>query len=114
MICFEINPTARTIRAVDIPAIPDGYSDDPHYLNELGDVVYVERKSEATHGFVLEGVRAPMRGLAYIVGTNEDGDDVPPKVEYNWLVEHSDFGSIVPHGDMLMFTGDRVIRSIQN
>lgn len=79
MIAFEINPTARSIRAVEIPALPEGYDDNAKYLNDLGDVVYIQRNSEAKFGFVLEGIRAPLIGTAYVVGTNEDGDDIPPQ-----------------------------------
>jgi hypothetical protein len=109
MICFEIDPKARSIRAIDLPAIPDGYGDDPRYLDDEGDVIYTERSSENTHGFVLDGVRPPLVGVAYVMGTDQDGNDVPPKVAYDWLVEHIDFGHVCAG----MFRGERHVRAIQ-
>jgi hypothetical protein len=109
VIAFEIDPTERTIRSVDLPAIPDGYDDDPKYLNDDGDVVYTERKSEATRGFILDGVRAPLVGVAYVVGTNEAGDDVAPKASYDSLVNGIDFGDCRDG----MFYGERHVRTIQ-
>ena len=110
MICFAINPTERTILSVDLPAIPDGYGDDPRLLNEeTGDVIYTELNSKSDCGFVLDGVRAPIIGIAYVVGTNEAGDDVPPKVAYDSLVDGVDFGSVRSG----MFFGERHVKAIQ-
>lgn len=110
MICFEINPMERSIRSVDIPSVPQSYGDNPRYLDDDGDVVYTMQNSKENRGFILEGIRAPLIGRAYVVGTNEDGDDVPPKVTYDWLVEHIDFGDVRD----TMFYGARNIRQIQN
>lgn len=110
MICFKIDPVAQTIESVDIPAIPDGYDDDPRLLNDMGDVVYAERKSKSNRGFVLEGIRPPLVGVAYVMGTNEAGDDVPPKVAYDSLVNGIDFGDV---RDGMLY-GARNIRQVQN
>ncbi len=110
MICWEINSTERSIRSVELPDIPEGYGDDPRLLSEeTGDVVYVERNSEADCGFVVEGIRSPIIGVAYVVGTNEAGDDVPPKAAYDSLVESIDFGQCRDG----MFFGERHVRAIQ-
>lgn len=109
MIVWQINPTERTIRSVDLPSIPEGYNDDPRLLNDMGDVVYVLRDRKDNFGFLIEGIRSPIVGTAFVSGTNEAGDDVPPKVAYDSLVEAIDFGKV----DMGMFYGDRHVRTIQ-
>ena len=108
MIVWVINPSDRTIRSEEVPSIPEGYIDDPLLLNELGDVVYVERGSKDTRAFLLGDIRMPLVGVAYIVGTNENGDDVPPKSAYDSLLNSIDFGD-VRNG---MFHGERHIRAI--
>jgi len=109
VICFEIDPTERTIRSVELPAIPEGYGDDPKFLNELGDVIYFQRDCKDGNGFVIDGVRAPLLGVCFVAGTNEDGDDVPPKAAYDSLVSGIDFGHAI-HG---MFRVERHVRAIQ-
>jgi len=110
MIYFKIDPTAHSIESVEMPALPEGYDDDPRLLSEeTGDVIYTERLSESNRGFVLNNVRAPFVGVAYVAGTNEAGDDVPPKAAYDSLVDGIDFGDVRDG----MFFGSRHVRTIQ-
>ena len=110
MILWEINPEERTIRSVDLETLPVAYGDDPCLLDaETGDVLYRDRTSSSTFAFVIDGIRAPVVGVAYISGTNANGDDVPPKGAYDSLVNGIDFGKCV--GDMFM--GDTIIRGLQ-
>jgi hypothetical protein len=93
VICFEINPTAKSILAVELPFIPDKYSEDPALVPSMdnGDVIYMDESGENKDSFKLRGFRYPIFGIAYIMGTNENGDDCPPKTAYDDLIESVTF-----------------------
>ena len=108
---YRIDPAERTVRSVglddeELIALKDR---DPHYLNENGDVVYEGEKSD--HYFVIEGIRRPLHGVSFVVGTTEDGDDCEPSatLTQEWLAAHLDFGT-ASNG---MYFGDTIVRAIQ-
>lgn len=108
---FRIDPAQRQVRWVglddeELTALKDR---DPVYLNDSGDVIYEGRGSD--HYFVIEGVRRPLCGVSYIVGTTIDGEDCEPSEDTSleWLCGHLDFGTASGG----MYFGDAIVRAIQ-
>lgn len=106
---FAIDPQQRTVRCcgLDDPELKTLKNSDPFYLNEDGDVIY--EGPDSPHYFVIEGVRRPLHGVSYIVGTTEEGDDSEPQVSLAWLQDHLDFGT-ASNG---LYFGDTIVRALQ-
>lgn len=89
MKCFVIDPEARTITQ------SDAYTDyksiyqligadcfDAVGFSPDGDTAYVDDEGllKPNHFFEIQGYPNPLAGKACILGTNEEGDSVEPKI----------------------------------
>lgn len=111
-----VDPTSRTILEVDvgdyrhIRELIDCDCVTAARFNDAGDVAYVDDEGllkGPTDFFLIEGYPQPLAGKGVIVGTNEDGDDVEPSINLEWLLENVDCGPLMKIGDVIMFWGER-------
>lgn len=117
---FLIDPVARSLEPVNV----DGFRSIQEVIGcdtftaaylENGDVIYVDDEGlfkGPTSFFLVEGYPQPLAGRGIVVGTDAEGNDVPPKTTEEWLRENLDFGAPMKMGSILMFVGDRNVREI--
>lgn len=67
------------VDAVRFPNRDAGYVDDEGLLKNPSDFIF------------FKGSHAPLAGNMVIVGTDEEGDDVPPKMTIDWVLENVRF-----------------------
>lgn len=116
MNAYLIDPVARTITAVDYTGKYTNIYDhieadcfDLVRINCEGDAIFVDDEGllkDDQSFFMYEGYPSPLAGRGLVLGSDEEGESVSPKITLEELKANVSFGAPVRFNDELVWLHD--------